>query len=144
MDRKAWIVITLCCNRSWGAILVGCHPRTAAAAPAKWSQHPLLECARACSQCPASGTPAAPAGDCSAAAPASACLEEKVELKNDKVVYTFTTKGGGILTAELLDTHDHAKLNKDGRAAIGAVSSSRMGEDLDYKDCREDRLRHHL
>jgi YidC/Oxa1 family membrane protein insertase len=59
--------------------------------------------------------------------------EQKVELKNDTVLYTFTTKGGGLVTAELLDTEDHVKLNDRGKLAIGNVSSSRLGADLDYK-----------
>ncbi len=60
--------------------------------------------------------------------------EEKVELTNADVVYTFTSKGGGIEKATLLTTKDKVALNARGKAAIGSLSGApRSYEELNYR-----------
>lgn len=126
MDRKAWLVITLCIagmifNGYWMATHPS-QPVTPAPAPA------------------AATTPATPAPEVATAtsnvpavAPAPAATQQTVELKNDEVVYTFTTKGGGIAHAVMLSTKDHIKLNQQGKAAIGALSTAaKTYDDLNY------------
>lgn len=125
MDRKAWIVITLCIaamifNGWWMAT----HPQPVA--PVTPAPNVKKEEVKA--------TGSAASVNAPASAPQAPDKDEKtVELKNDEVAYTFTTKGGGIAHAVMLTTKDHIKLNERGRAAIGALSTAAKSyDDLNY------------
>ena len=128
MDRKAWIVISLCVIglgfNGWWMIK---HPppptqRPAVVAPATPTTPAVTDSAS-----PAAATPTL------APVPASE-VEERIELKNDKAIFTFTTKGGGVAQTVLLDTKDHVILNQRGKAAVGALSSAaKTYNDLNYR-----------
>lgn len=125
MDRKAWIVITLCIaamifNGWWMAT----HPQPVApVAPAPTVKTEEVKAAGSAASVNAPApAPQAPDKD-----------EKTVELKNAEVSYTFTTKGGGIAHAVMLTTKDHIKLNERGRAAIGALgNAAKSYDDLNY------------
>lgn len=124
MDRKAWLVITLCIagmvfNGWWMAT----HPQQQAPAAPVAATTPAASAAAA-----PSASPNVPA-----VSPVPAVTDKTVELKNDDVAYTFTTKGGGIAHAVMLTTKDHVKLNERGKAAIGSLSSAAKSyDDLNY------------
>lgn len=131
MDRKAWIIVTICAAfiayQGWWMIK---HPAPPAAvqepAPAAQTNNATPDSSP--------GQPGAPAAAASTptGAPAPA-PEQKITLKNSEVVYTFTSRGGGIATAELLDTKDHLSLNVLGKAAVGALNTgAKTWDDLNY------------
>ncbi|WP_081888127.1 membrane protein insertase YidC [Verrucomicrobium sp. BvORR034] len=133
MDRKAWIVVTLCAigmafNFWWTAK----HP------PAPAPQPPPASTAPATTTDPAQAAatnPASPANPATPAAPGATApvAEEKIELKNASAIYTFTNVGGGIASVVMLDTKDHIKLNQHGKAAIGALgTAAKAYQDLTY------------
>lgn len=132
MDRKAWIVISLCAigmafNLWWGAKHQPPAPATPppVAAPAEPAPG-----GTAAAETPA--TPS-PVGTAAAPSPAATVAEQKVELRNEKAVYTFTNVGGGVESVVMLDTKDHIQLNKHGKAAIGALgTAARSYQDLSY------------
>ncbi|MCE9520340.1 MAG: YidC/Oxa1 family insertase periplasmic-domain containing protein [Verrucomicrobia bacterium] len=69
-----------------------------------------------------------------APAPSVSAPEQKFLLKNSEVAYTFTTKGGGIRSAQMLASKDLVELNSHGKAAMGALGSGfNKWDDLDYK-----------
>ncbi|MDB6138630.1 MAG: Membrane protein insertase YidC [Verrucomicrobiaceae bacterium] len=114
MDRKAWIVVTLCC------ILMGANAwymsDQADKAKAYAAAHPAQAKMPDAAPVPgavAAATPGAP-GAITASLP-----EETRELKVDSVRYILTTKGGGVKEADLSAT-DKVVLNRLGRDAIGA------------------------
>ena len=122
MDKKAWIVVSLCVIgmivNGWWMVKNPPPPPPPPPAPAQQSQ-----------VTPPPVTP--PAAVAPAAVPTT---EQKVELKNEKAAYTFTTKGGGIAEVVLLDTKDRVRLNHHGKAAIGSLSSAAKSyADLDYR-----------
>jgi YidC/Oxa1 family membrane protein insertase len=117
MDRKAWIVITLCIV---GMVINGWWMFTRPPAPQVSPPPPAGTTPGATPETPATGTtPAAAVTPATAPKP-----EEKVELKNEVATYTFTTKGGGIAEVVLLDTKDHVRLNAWGKAAIGSLTGA--------------------
>ncbi|TLD72051.1 membrane protein insertase YidC [Phragmitibacter flavus] len=135
MDRKAWIVITLCAigmvlNGWWMIKHPPPQPAPAPNPPAAATATPAAGTTPATAAtpgAPVAGTPA------DTAAPAAA-VEEKVVLTNDKVAYTFTTKGGGILLAELHDIKETVTINTVGKAAIGSFGSeAKVYDDLFYR-----------
>jgi YidC/Oxa1 family membrane protein insertase len=74
-----------------------------------------------------------PAPNDAQAAPATV-PEQKVVLKNEAVAYTFTTKGGGILGAQMLASKDQVVLNAKGKAAMGALGTGiNKWDDADYR-----------
>jgi YidC/Oxa1 family membrane protein insertase len=130
MDRKAWIIISICAafigfQVWWGMT----HPQVqqATTAPA------ATEAASKNTPATSPGAPTAAAGAPGAATPATPAPEQKVTLKNSEVAYTFTSRGGGIATAELLDTKDHVELNSLGKAAVGSLNSgAKSWDDITY------------
>src|SRR4051812_20554679 len=66
---------------------------------------------------PPTAVPSADARPETKSAPAG-LPEQKIVLHNDEVSYTFTTKGGGIASAEMINTKDHVLLNSRGKAAM--------------------------
>ncbi len=120
MDRKAWIVVTLCVIgmvvNGWWMVK---HP------PAPQVTPPTPPAAatpdKQASTSPAAATP--PGSQAVAPAPAAAPVET-YELRNQNAAYTFSTKGGGIVEAVLLDTKDHVRLNAQGKAPIGALTTA--------------------
>lgn len=135
MDRKAWIVVTLCLLgmgiNGWWMMTHQPPPKApvpVAAAPAKT---PVDTAAQPGTTTPPKADPATPE--------AVTVLEQKVELNNSLVTYTFTTNGGGIATARLLDTKDNIILNAHGKAAVGAISgAAKAWDDLNYKIVEQD------
>lgn len=124
MDRKAWIVVTLCVI---GMVINGWwmvkHPPPVQQPPAVSQPAPSPQPAAAVSAAPQPAPSALPA-----------VVEETVELKNPSAAYTFTTKGGGIAKVVLLNTKDHVVLNKAGKAAIGALGmAAKTYDDLNYR-----------
>ncbi len=140
MDRKAWIVVTFCLigmglNGWW----MMTHqpppkpPEAIATAPAKTLADSGAQ----------PGATIPPKVDPTVSAPeAVGVLEQKVELNNGLVAYTFTTKGGGVLTAKLADTKDRIVLNARGKAVVGAISgAAKAWDDLNYKIVEQDNKR---
>lgn len=129
MDRKAWIVVSLCLIgiifNFWWQIQHAKDSPPLPVPPAIAENQSAAATATSSTGTPAPGTPAA--------ATTAPVAEEIWILKNDQIVYTFTSQGGGILTAELLDTHDNIVLNKEKKAAVGSLSTkSRAYGDLNY------------
>ena len=127
MDRKSWTIVLLCvigiAINGWWMVK---HPPVPKQKPA-----PAAPAGTTAGTTPNASTPSAPAGSTPAPAPAK---EEKWTISTSDVKYTFTTKGGGILNAELLDTADHLILNSHGRAAIGTLSgAAKSVDDYDYR-----------
>ena len=122
MDRKAWIVVTLCC------ILMGVNT---------WFMSQNQAQRKPVAAAAASSAPdaAKPAGSASPSAPGAAASlpEETRELKIDSVTYILTTKGGGVKEARL-SAQDQVVLNKLGKDAIGAFRrEARLVDDTPYK-----------
>jgi len=129
MDRKAWLVIILCVG---GMIANGWYMvKNPPPAPPVIPPPPAVADASA----PASTAPAAPgAVTAPGVTPTPTVEEQTVKLKNELAVYTFTTRGGGIREAVLLDTKDHVTLNTTGKAAVGAINNGpRNFEDQNYR-----------
>lgn len=135
MDKKTWIVVSLCIV----GLIVNFY-----LTPKPQPQPPAPSPATAASAQPATpGTPAAqtpgaaapaPGAQASSATPSQPEVVETVELSNPSARYVFSSKGGGISQAYLLDTKDKVVLNKWGKAPIGALSTaSQSYDDLNYK-----------
>ncbi|QIF04200.1 membrane protein insertase YidC [Roseimicrobium sp. ORNL1] len=132
MDKKTWIVVTLCVV---GMIINAVYltpkpePQAVPPVPAAAESNPAA----------GTGTDATAATPGSAAATAStpsvpAEAVETVELTSTNVRYELTSKGGGVSKTYLLDTKDKVVLNKWGKAPIGALSTAaRSYDDLNYK-----------
>ena len=136
MDKKAWIVVTLCVV---GMVINGYFMATRPPVPVPVPPQPAASSTTESPAAATPGVPAVPGSDASATpgttapAPGPAVAEEKVELANDRAVYVLTSKGGGVEKATLLDTKDKVVLNGRGRAAVGALSNApRTYEDLNY------------
>ncbi len=132
MDRKSWIVVTLC------VILMGVNwhymqenQKLVQAEAARKKQEDL---AKKPAETPAAPTAAPPATGTTPAAPAAPSVpEETHSLKVGTVTFELTTKGGGIIRAALAGT-DRVILNKNGLEAIGALRREPSGLDaLTYK-----------
>jgi len=137
MDRKAWIVVTLC---AIGIVLNGWYMNKNQAALLE--QQKLAEEARkaAAAQTPTTpaGTTPAPAAALSAS-PAAATPtqpsnvteipEETHTLTSGSVTWHFSSKGGGISRA-ILAAGDQVTLNKDGREPIGSLRREATGLDI--------------
>ncbi len=141
MDRKAWIVVTFCLigmglNGWW--MMTHQQPQKVAPAPVA---APSNNTPATTGTQPSTATTTSPKIE--AATPEVASVpEQKVELNNGLVTYTFTTKGGGVLTAKLLDTKDSVILNSHGKAAVGAISgAAKSWDDLSYKIVEQDSKR---
>lgn len=132
MDRKAWIVVTLCLLgmglNGWWMMTHQPPPKATEPVAATSDKPPTSPASQ-----PGTGTTAPPKLD--AATPdVPAVTEEKIQLDNGLVAYTFTTKGGGIASAKLLDSKDSIILNALGKAAVGAISgAAKAWDDLSYK-----------
>lgn len=129
MDRKAWIVVTLCVIgmvvNGWWMIKHPPPPVVPPTPPA--AAQPASTPATAAT--PALTSPTGQPG--TAPAPTT---EEKFEIVNEKAAYTFTTKGGGIAQVVLLDTKDRVHLNTHGKAAVGALSNAAKSyDDIFYR-----------
>ncbi len=129
MDRKAWIVVTLCIaamifNGWWMAT----HPQPVAPVAPVAPQQPIAKAGEI------KGAEAVSSVSTPATASQAPAIDAKtVELKNEEVAYTFTTKGGGIAHAIMLTTKDLIKLNEHGKAAIGSLSNgAKSYDDLIY------------
>lgn len=132
MDRKAWIVVTLCVV---GMIANMYYMANRPPAPVPTPPPPAATDA---------GTPAAPAAVTApgattpgtAPAPVAAAPVEVIktaQITTPKARYEFTSKGGGISRVTLLDTKDKVVLNDRGKAAIGALgNAARSYSDLNY------------
>jgi YidC/Oxa1 family membrane protein insertase len=143
MDRKSWIVVTLC------VILMGVNwhymqenQKLEQAEAARKKQEELAKKPAATSSTTAGATAAAPATTATpGAAPATAATtpaapvvpEETHTLKSGTVTYELTSKGGGIARAALAGT-DRVVLNKDALEPIGALRREAAGLDaIAYK-----------
>ncbi|HSJ02387.1 MAG TPA: membrane protein insertase YidC [Verrucomicrobium sp.] len=138
MDRKAWIVVTLCAAgmalNLWWTMTHQPPPAPApnpATAPAAATQPGTSETPTPAA--PGVAEPATP-GAPPATAAAGDVAEQKIELKNASAVYNFTNVGGGIRSVVMLDTKDHVQINHHGKAPIGALgTAARSYQDLTYK-----------
>ncbi|WP_395752640.1 YidC/Oxa1 family insertase periplasmic-domain containing protein [Prosthecobacter sp.] len=146
MDRKSWIVVTLC------VILMGVNfhymqenqkleqAEAARKKQEELAKKPAANSTPAANATAAGSTPALGTGTGTGtgttppAAPAAPVLpEETHSLKVGTVTYELTTKGGGIARAALAGT-DRVVLNKDGLEAIGALRREPAGLDaIPYK-----------
>ncbi len=140
MDRKAWIVITLCVI---GLVLNGYYMVTRPPAPA-----PQTPPAAASTPSPTPAATTAPgtlpdAAPAAPGAPATTPVTQNVEvktarLKGANVEYEFSSLGGGIHRVILLDTKDRIVLNVLGKATIGALSNgARNYSDVNYELAEE-------
>ena len=135
MDRKAWIVVTLCLI---GMGLNGWWMMTHQPPP-KAPQPVMAATEKTPATVAQPGTATATPPKIDEAPEGPAVPDQKAELNNGSVAYTFTTKGGGILTAKLLDTKDSIILNARGKAAVGALSgAAKAWDDLNYKIVEQD------
>ncbi len=135
MDRKSWIIVTLC------VILMGVNwhymqenQKLVQAETARKKQEEVAKKATATPASPTAATPAPGTAPAAAATPAaSAVPEETHALKAGSVTFELTSKGGGIARAALAGT-DQVALNKNGLEAIGALRREAAGLDaLSYK-----------
>ncbi|MDB6120348.1 MAG: 60 kDa inner rane insertion protein, partial [Verrucomicrobiaceae bacterium] len=131
MDRKAWIVVTICCtlmglNLYYTSQLPKTKPVPAATAPAT----PAAGTAATAEA--AKTTPAAPGAPVTPGA-AAALPEETRELKIDSVRYVLSTKGGGVKEAHLA-AQDQVVLNTLAKDAIGAFRrEAKTADETPYK-----------
>ncbi|MFC5455440.1 membrane protein insertase YidC [Prosthecobacter fluviatilis] len=133
MDRKSWIIVTLC------VILAGVNlyyvQENQKLAQAEAARKKQEEAAKKAVAAPAAATPAAaPATGAAPAAPAPVeTPEETHSLKVGTVTYELTSKGGGIARAALAGT-DRVLLNKNGLEPVGALRREAAGMDsIAYK-----------
>jgi YidC/Oxa1 family membrane protein insertase len=130
MDRKSWIIVTLC------VILMGVNwhymqenQKLVQAEAARTKQAEAAKKAAATSASPTAATPAAGNAPAAAATPAASTVpEETHSLKTGSVTFELTSKGGGIARAALAGT-DQVTLNKHGLEAIGALRREPAGLD---------------
>ena len=128
MDRKAWIVVSLCC------LLMGINA---------WYMSQLKPAAPAATS--KAATAAAKPAEASAATPAALAPgiavppgaprgpEETRELKQDSVTYLLSTRGGGVKKA-VLSGQDKVVINELGKDAIGAFRrEAGVTDDTPYK-----------
>lgn len=133
MDRKSWIIVTLC------VILAGVNlyyvQENQKLAQAEAARKKQEEAAKKAVAAPAAATPAAASATAAApAAPAPVEIpEETHSLKVGTVTYELTSKGGGIARAALAGT-DRVLLNKNGLEPVGALRREAAGMDsIAYK-----------
>ena len=125
MDRKGWIILLLC-----GAALAinfSMRPPAKPAAPVEPVKEEQVG--------ESTGNGVAPTGEGSPAtggeaAPAQPPVEESVvELRTENAVFKFSSRGGGLKTAELLDQqtvgdeNENVKINRHGGRVIGALTT---------------------
>ncbi|HCN29792.1 MAG TPA: hypothetical protein DIT64_13815 [Verrucomicrobiales bacterium] len=128
MDRKAWIVITLCAVGMALNYYFALQNQQALAA----QQAEAAKNAPPAAEAPAKIASAPPAGEAPAtiaAAPNTAALpEEKHSIQKGTVTYHFTTRGGGIEKAVLGGT-DQIVINGHGKEPVGALRREAAGLD---------------
>jgi YidC/Oxa1 family membrane protein insertase len=130
MDRKSWIIVTLC------VILMGVNwhymqenQKLVQAEAARAKQAEAAKKAAATPASPTAVTPAPGNAPAAAATPAAPTVpEETHSLKMGSVTFELTSKGGGIARAALAGT-DQVTLNKNGLEAIGALRREPAGLD---------------
>jgi YidC/Oxa1 family membrane protein insertase len=135
MDRKSWIVVTLCLllmGVNWHYMQENQKLQQAEAARKK--QEEVAKKAAQAAEAKATTAAAPAAGTGTAAAPAAAELpEEKHSLKVGTVTFELSSKGGGISRAMLAGT-DHVTLNQNGLEPVGALRREAAGLDaISYK-----------
>ncbi|MDI1312960.1 membrane protein insertase YidC [Prosthecobacter sp.] len=130
MDRKSWIIVTLCValmGVNWHYMQE--NQKLAQTEAARKKQE---EIAKKPAETPTAPTVAAPANSATSAVPAApvtaALPEETHSLKVGTVTFELTSKGGGIARAILAGT-DQVTLNKNGAEAIGALRREASGMD---------------
>ena len=135
MDRKSWIIVTLC------VILMGVNwhymqenQKLVQAEASRKKQEEVAKKAAATSASPTAATAAPGTTPAAAATPTAPSVpEETHSLKTGSVTFELTSKGGGIARAALAGT-DQVTLNKNGLEAIGALRREPAGLDaITYK-----------
>jgi YidC/Oxa1 family membrane protein insertase len=135
MDRKSWIIVTLC------VLLMGVNwhymQENQKLAQVEAARKKQEEIAKKSAETPAAAVAAAPAANAAPTAPATpaapAVPEETHSLNVGSVTFELTSKGGGIARAVLGGT-DQVTLNKNGLEAIGALRREAAGLDaIAYK-----------
>jgi len=130
MDRKSWIIVTLC------VILMGVNwhymqenQKLVQAEAARKKQEEVAKKATAAPTSPTAATPAPGASPAATTTPAAPTVpEETHSLKAGTVTFELTSKGGGIALAALAGT-DQVALNRNGLEAIGALRREPAGLD---------------
>ncbi len=135
MDRKSWIIVMLCVLLAGVNIYYSNENQKLAQVEA--ARKKQEEIAKKAAETPAAPTTAAVVTPAASTTPAAAVApvvpEETHQLKAGSVTYELTTKGGGIVRADLAGT-DRVVLNKDGLEAIGALRREATGMDaIAYK-----------
>jgi len=126
MDRKAWLVITLC---TFGLIANVYYankypPIEKAPAPAA-----VTPAAAAATTAPTTATAAAATiSPASAVTPPAQVVEETHTITRGTVTWHFSNKGGGIAKVVLTGT-DNLTLNEFGKEPIGALRREAAGND---------------
>jgi YidC/Oxa1 family membrane protein insertase len=136
MDRKSWIIVTLC------VVLMGVNwhymQENQKLAQTEAARKKQEEVAKKAAETPVAPTAAAtattPAASTTPAAPVAPVVpEEKHSLKAGTVTFELTSKGGGIARAALAGT-DQVVLNRDAVEPIGALRREPAGLDaIAYK-----------
>lgn len=140
MDRKAWIIISLCLvgmavnmyySTQQQAAKVVAAEKAAAEAAAQAEANPVTAPAPA----ETSGTPSpATSGAVDAKSPATTTMsapaanEQTHTISAEGVEFVFGTRGGGVKLARLA-THDNVILNERGSEAVGALRREAAGVD---------------
>lgn len=129
MDRKSWLIVSLCVALMGINFYFMQKQQAAAAAMAKMKAEAAQTTKEEAAKAPAGAT----AGKDQAASTATPVPEETRELKSGSVRYVFTTKGGGVKVAEL-SAQDQVVLNQLGKDAIGAFHREpKISDDTPYK-----------
>lgn len=126
MDRKSWIIVTLC------VILMGVNwhymQENQKAAQAEAARKQQEEAAKKAVQAPAAPSATAPVATTPVAPVAPMVPEETHSLTAGSVTFELTSKGGGIARAVLAGT-DRVTLNKNAVEPIGALRREPAGLD---------------
>jgi YidC/Oxa1 family membrane protein insertase len=129
MDRKAWIIVTLCCAL---AGLNFWYMQKDAAYKQKIAAEAFEKKKKEQAAQPAAVAPAAAAVQPAPAVPAGA-PEETRELKSGSATFVFTSHGGGVKKA-VLSGKDQVVLNQHGKDAIGAFRrEAKLSDDIVYR-----------
>lgn len=135
-DRKTWLVVIGC------SVLLALNVYYTGKNRADLAPAPAAQTSSATPASPAvPGTPAVPAAEKALTVDPPPAQEEKtVTLETDKVVFTFTTAGGGIKYADFKEQfqvgskHDPVRINRFGAGPIGAIADASNGglDNLSY------------
>ncbi len=131
-DRKTWIVLAIC------GVLLAVNLHFSGKQQRERAEYLARQQAAEKAAAPAEAAPSG--GELVVEPPEPRAEEELVTLETDKVVFTFTTRGGGIKHAEFKDQYkvgsktERVRVNRFGPGPIGGFTTQNGGqlENVDY------------